>query len=181
MFKYVTIFAACLLGSQLSADIIGDVEVQFPPSNYEWQVLIDQDYVKDLVPYCPTEEMGQFQVLTHREGDAFEIFIALQAPVDEEEDEEDCESESLACCQQEINEQLNRYLPNHQFVLLNLNDSNNEGTLEYALYDRSVDLMHGYARHFQKDGTSIFLLYQTTALASEYNKAIWTRVLNEAH
>lgn len=184
MLKNIWICAACLFGTQLCAESIGNVEFQFPPSNYDWKILMDNQSAE---AFFGADEEGDcddchFKLLTHREGDSLEVVIAMQSPIDSDNDEDDDEDEpdTLAAFQEELDENLNQYLPNHRLVVLQLEDFGDEGFLEYELNDGSVDVMHGYARYFQKGDSATFLLYLTTALQTEYNRAVWTAVLNDA-
>lgn len=49
MMKHIWMCAACLLGSSLTAETIGNVEFQFPPSNYEWKLLIDDSSLDQFI------------------------------------------------------------------------------------------------------------------------------------
>ncbi|MBX7067362.1 MAG: hypothetical protein K1X28_09035 [Parachlamydiales bacterium] len=181
MLKTIWICAACLWGAHLSAESIGNVEFQFPASNYDWKVLMEKGSAKAF--FAPEEDEEeccdcQFKLLTHREGDALEVVIAMQHPLDD--DEKDDEPDTLATFQEHLDENLNQYLPNHRLTLLQFEDFGDEAFLEYELNDGSVDVMHGYARYFRKGDSSTFILYLTTAVQTEYNRAVWTQVLNDA-
>lgn len=185
MLKYAWVFAACLLGAQLSAETIGNVEFQFPPSKYEWRLFMDENFFQ--VHLAPDECIGEgmeedcedyeVKLFTHREGDAFELFMALQLSDSGEDDDEE---ETLATAQKELDEAFNQYFPNHKLSLLQLTDRNDEGFIEWELRDLDCDLLHGYGRGFTKEGKNTSLFYFTTALRTEHNKALWTGILNDA-
>ncbi len=174
------ICTACLLGSALSAESIGDVEFQFPPSNYEWKLFIDHDFYsefrKDEEEFSEESE-ALVKIFTHREGDALELFVAAQFQNNDEEDELD----TLMSAQKEIDESLNCFLPNHHWQLLSFEESKEEGFCEWELNDAFLDLVHGYSRVLQKDGITTVLFYLTTAVRTEYNRVIWSNILKQAH
>ena len=180
------IFAVSLLATRLGAETIGNVEFQFPPSIHEWKFFVDDRFYSQI--FAGEEGFSEdekeetsplVKVFTHREGDALEIFCAMQVAADEE-DEEDTDEETLASIQQDLNEHLNRLFPHHRVTLLSLTEWKDDGFCEWELHDGSVDLMHGYTRGFKKDNTFVVLSYLTTAARTEYNQALWTNVLNEA-
>lgn len=183
MFKYAWVFAACLWGAQLPAETIGNVEFQFPPSNYDWKLFMDENFFQ--VHLSPDESVGEgleedcedclVKLFTHREGDALELFMALQL-TDEDEDDDD----TLLAVQKQLDESFNQYFPNHRLSLLQLTEMKGEGFMEWELRDLDCDLLHGYGRGLKKDGKSTSLFYFTTALRTEHNRALWTQVLNDA-
>lgn len=192
MLKYLWIYAACLWGMQLSAETVGNIEFQFPPSNYDWKILVDSQFYNDALFSREEddflgdedddeffEENNHFKFFTHREGDALEILIVLQTPVDE--DDEDEEIDTLFTAQKKIDKWLNRYLPNHRLDLLNWEELKENGFVDWELNDGQLDLMHGYVRHFKKDDDTCILFYLTTGLRTEYSRAIWIQTLNNAH
>ncbi len=190
MFKQGWIWAACLISGSLTAEIVGDVEVQFPPSNYEWRHFgdvpgltiswDDEEWIDDEEEEeeCDAPLLSYF---THREGDALEIFVSTQFETDEEESEG--EEENLESAQNEIDQILNQFLPNHKFVLNRYVDlGNDEGFMSFEFNDGAQDLIHGYVRafHDQTEERMAVLIYLTTALKSERSEMVWTEVLNQA-
>lgn len=185
MLKYAWVFAACLLGTQMSAENIGNVEFQFPPSNYEWRLLMDENFFQ--VHLADDEVLGEgleedyedykMKIFTHREGDALELFVALEVTTDEEADGEES---TLASAQKNLDEVFNQYFPHHRISLLQLTDMNGEGFAEWELTDSNYELFHCYARGLKKEGKTAALVYFTTALRTEHNKALWTQVLSDA-
>lgn len=185
MLKYAWAFAACLLGTQLSAETIGNVEFQFPPSNYEWKLLFDESFFQ--IALGEDEVIGEglqedredykMKIFTHREGDALELFVALQVATDEEDDEEET---SLASAQKNLDEAFNQYFPHHRISLIQLTDMNGEGFAEWELIDPNSELFHCYARGLKKEGKTAVLVYFSTALKTEHNRVLWTQVLNDA-
>jgi hypothetical protein len=205
MIKRAWLWAACLAASPLLSETIGDVEFQFPPSNYEWRLLIDNDCFGNL--FVDDEDFDEdesyedvfegdegeetdlealipkMQFYTHREGDALELFVAMQVSIGEDEEDED-DATTLMQAQKEIDKFVNRFLPNHQFVLIKLEEKETEGFMEWVFSDGLQDLMHGYTRGFAKtaDGKKTFtaLGYSTTAIRTEHNRMLWTQLLNQA-
>lgn len=183
MLKNIWICAVCFAAAHLSAESIGTVEFQFPPSNYDWKIFMDNMSLQNLFsPYESDEEACEasyLKLFTHREGDSLEIFVAMQSPNNEDIDD-DNEIDTLASAQEELGKSLNQYLPNLRFNILDLKDFGDDGFVEYELHDGSIDVMHGYARYFLKESSWTFLLYLSTALQTEHNRILWTQVLNDA-
>lgn len=206
MLKHVWLCAASLLGGPLMAETVGNIEFEFPPSNYEWRLFADDstfensfmDDDDDDFDLPPDYQWGtsldndeedsldarpNAKIFTHREGDALEIFIAYQ---DNSPDyDEDDELDTLESIQMEIDQGLNQFLPNHQFILRSLVDTQEEGFADWELNDGIQDIMHGYTRIFKingDEGASRFIIlgYLTTALQTEHNRLVWTNVLNQA-
>lgn len=84
-----------LIMAPLCAETVGNLNFQFPPSNYEWRLLIDNTIIEATLEEAfhtddenssesnniedQEEEIGEkvdFKIFTHREGDALELFIA---------------------------------------------------------------------------------------------------------
>lgn len=208
MLKHIWICAACFVGSSLAAETIGSVEFQFPPSNNEWRIFVDDSIIENSAffdddddeefeisadyqwgtPLDDEDELesvpSRFKLFTHREGEALEIFIAYQdnSP---DWDEEDDEVDTLEAAQKGLDESINKYLPNHRMILHSLTDRGEDGLVEWELNDGIQDIMHGFTRIFATkvggDLESLTILgYLTTSPRSEYNKALWTNALNQA-
>lgn len=185
MLKYAWVFAACLWGAQLPAETIGNVEFQFPPSQYEWKLLMDENFFK--IHLADDEILGEgleedaddynMKMFTHREGDALEIFLAFHIG---DADEDDGEEDTLLSAQKDLDAGFNQFFPNHRMSLIQLTDMNGEGFVEWEFTDQLSDLSHGYGRCMKKEGKTTLLFYSTTALRTEQNKALWTQVLNDA-
>ena len=204
MMKSFWIWAACLSVSPLLSETIGDVAFQFPPSNYEWRLLFssdsfgnlfaeEEDEDEDFELYPDTFEWGETEndvslakLFTHREGDALELFAAMQYVIDNDDIDENEEGlDTLERAQKEVDQLLHSVLPNHRIVFLNFQDGENEGLIEWALNDGLQNLMHGYSRFFtqtEADGQKMVTLlgYLTTAVRTEYNRSLWTQVLSQA-
>lgn len=180
MLKHLWIYAACLLGSGLSAETIGNIEFEFPPSNYEWNVLADDQFYSDFFGEgeAPPDNEASAKFFTHREGDALEILIASQFQGDDDDDDD--QMSTLVAIQKELDETLNSFFPNHRLVALNYLESDTDGFFEWELNDGSVDIMHGYCRAFLEGNRYTALSYLTTALMTDHNRAIWTNTLNQA-
>jgi hypothetical protein len=218
MLKHIWLCTACLLGSSLAAETIGNVEFQFPPSNYEWRVLVDDSILENATLFdgddddfyeddeddfvsstdyqwgTPLDdeddddfvgEKSRFKMFTHREGDALEIFVAYQDNDPMDEDDEDDKLDTLESVQEELNHSINRYLPNHKFIIHSVIDTDEDGFAEWELNDGIQDIMHGFTRVIKTkvDGEmkSLTVLgYLTTSVRSEYNRSVWTNALNQA-
>lgn len=195
MIKHLWISAACLLASPLLADASGSVEIKFPPSNYEWRLLLDSDSLydsykeyddgEDLSEKTEEEDLhveGTFKIFTHREGDALELFSTFV--VDEPEDDEDEETDALEAAQQRIDKALNQFFPNHRFILNMLSDDEESGFAAWEFHDGTQDLLHGFTRSFQhtigEENKIVVLSYMTTAAKTECSRMVWTEVLNQA-
>lgn len=190
MLKTLSIYATCLLSLPLAAETIGNVEFQFPPSNFEWKLLADdhnrfcdddgkEEFSIDEDEDFPCENEQIFKFFTHREGDALELFIATQMPDTAEDDDEDDEPDTLFSLQKRLDETLNQYFPNHKLILLNVTNNCDEGFAEWELNDGAQDVMHGYSRAFKKNGSLTVLCYLTTAVRTESNRFLWTQVLDQ--
>lgn len=206
MLKHVWLCAVCLLGGPLVAETVGNVEFQFPPSNYEWRLFADDssfennfmdddedfDLPSDYQWGTPLDDDKEdsldvrpnVKLFTHREGDALEIFVAYQDNDPDCDDEED-EVDTLESVQMEIDQELNQLLPNHRLILRSLVDNKEDGFADWELNDGTQDIMHGYTRIFRikgADGVERFIMlgYLTTALQTEHNRSVWTNVLNQA-
>lgn len=204
MLKHIWLCAACLLGGPLAAEAVGNVELQFPPSNYEWRLFADDSILgssffddEDDFDVPPDYQWGtplddeeedcdakpNFKMFTHREGDALEIFVAYSS--DPDCDEEDDEVETLEIAQMEIDQILSQFLPNHRVILRSVVSDKESGFVDWELNDGMQDIMHGYSRIFKAkrdDGVErlIVLGYLTTAIQTEHNRSVWTNVLNQA-
>ncbi len=183
MLKTLWIYIACLWGVHLAAETIGDVEFQFPPSNYDWNLFVDDQFFKE----WPSDDEGDLsldktllKLFTHREGDALELFIAIQSPKEEDDDDEEDEFNSLEATQEFLDTYLNLYLPNHKLVLSDWNNLAAEGFVSIELRDSQNDLMHGYLRSVEKNYVNTCLLFLTTAIRTESNRALWTQTLLQA-
>lgn len=173
MLKYLW---ACALAitTTLSAEPLGNIDFQFPPSKYEWKLLTDDTLIKNVISPCPADEFLEdfaVKVMIHREGDALEILYVIQTTdtgdFDEEEDEEDAiESKAL----------IHRLFPNHEWMFSEIH----EDLVTYGLYDGTTDLFHGYARNYERDNQATVLIYFTTALETEQNRALWLHALESA-
>ncbi|HSX11765.1 MAG TPA: hypothetical protein VLF94_08630 [Chlamydiales bacterium] len=183
MFKRIWISAASLMASPLLALTIQNVEIPFPPSNYEWKLLADEKTLdfSFMMPECDPD--NSFKVFTHREGDALEIFIA--AVFNDTDDTDEAEEETLETSQKLIDETINQYLPNHRLIANKVAEDDNGGFAEWEWNDGDQDVMHGFTRVMESQnegGRKVVVLgYSTTALKSEYNRTLWTDVLNQAH
>jgi hypothetical protein len=160
------------MGSSLTAEIIGNIEFQFPPSNNEWKILLDDSILEKIPSFEDIDEEdfqlrsdyqwgeplsnedvedvlvsqpSRFKTFTHREGDALEFFVAYQDN-NPEWDEEDDKIDSIESAQKNLDEWINAYMPNHKFVLNSLLDSDDESFGEWELNDGTQDIMHGYTR-----------------------------------
>ncbi|MGB7978082.1 MAG: hypothetical protein WCF19_02850 [Chlamydiales bacterium] len=196
MMKEIWLSVAGLIGAPLAAETIGNIEFQFPPSNYEWKLLVDQefffDYCRDnddqgdeeILPEesldCDDEDL-EMRIFTHREGDALEVLIAINDSCidDEEEDELD----TLEIVQKQLDEMINQFLPNHKVIITNYSEHQDSMFVEWEIRDGSQELFHGLARGLRekKEGMQNFALisYHTTALKTEANQHIWTEALNQ--
>lgn len=209
MLKHIWICAACFVGSSLAAETIGSIEFQFPPSNNEWRIFVDDSIIEnglfsdddddedfeisaDYQWGTPLDdeddfdyEPSRFKLFTHREGDALELFIAYQDNSPEGDEDDDSEIDTLETIQKELDESLNKYLPNHRLIIHSVTDNRTDGFVEWELNDGIQDIMHGYTRFIMKKtgddvGSITMLGYLTTSVRSEYNRALWTNALNQA-
>jgi len=206
MFKSLFFF---LLAGTLVGETIGNLEFDFPPSKYEWKLLLDSNTFdfsdddddddddfssSDYQWGQPVDASGEdldaespsLKVFTHREGDALEIFVALIDTDPEADDDDEEEPDTLEEIQAQIDEALNEHFPNHRMILISATETDDGGSAEWELSDGTNNLMHGYTRYFEiKKGGDLealaFLSYLTTAEHSEYNRSLWTNVLNQAH
>lgn len=183
MLKYIL---ALMVSGPLLAETIGNVEFQFPPSQFEWKLLVDKDTVCNLFK-CEDEaeeesddfECIGFKMFTHREGDALEMFMAMQIKDDEED-----EIQTLESVQRLMNETYNRFLPNHKFIVQSYQEDERGGFVEMEFNDGVQDVMHAFTRSLvvktEEGKLQTILSYMTTAQRSEHNRILWTDVLNQA-
>ncbi len=165
MFKYIC--AICFLSASLSAEVIGNVELSLPPSQYEWKSFWDN------LSQFEEEASTDAVILAHREGDALELFISLQA----REDEEDSAPSNL---QDELIDVLGLIFPFHEWRVAFCSGTAEDMIIEWALNDGSVDLMHGYSRIINQGDSTTLLCYSTTAMQTDYNRTLWLNVMEEA-
>lgn len=206
--KHILMCATCFFGAPLVAETIGNVEFHFPPSNYEWKLLIDESLFNDyfeaaqsnfedeedlvnqeegVVYEVDDEEEGSaaehyFKIMTHREGDALELFAAVQT-FDPSDDETDEEFDTLESSREKLDKTFNQFFPNHKLILHAFEDDVTGGYADWELSDGDQDIMHGYTRIItvNENGAprTTILSYFTTANATEYNRHMWTEVLNQ--
>jgi len=192
MMKQIWMYAVCLLGAPLAAETIGNVEFQFPPSRYEWKLLLDEQTLNDFVsfvdedesePYSENEEALEenlnLKIFTHREGDALELFIAMQAvDYDFEND-----VETLNIIQSEVDVALNQFFPNHKFIVHAYSENRDGGFIEWEINDGIQDIMHGYSRGLFVNENGVprvtTLCYFTTARTTEHNRIMWAEMLSQ--
>jgi hypothetical protein len=183
MLKYIL---ALMVSGPLLAETIGHVEFQFPPSQFEWRLLADQDSICNLFKSEDEDEEESddlefvgFKMFTHREGDAMEIFMAVQIKDDEED-----EIQTLESAQRQMNETFNRILPNHKFIIQSYQKDENGAFVEMEVNDGVQDMMHVFTRALvarnEEGKLQTVLSYMTTAQKSEHNRLLWTEVLNQA-
>lgn len=203
--KYLLIPALWLMSCPLRAETVGNVEFQFPPSQHEWKLLVGQDFFfgccKDEEfdeeefdePDLYTEEAVEkpdlneerIKLFTHREGDALELFFAVQMPLDPDNEEDD-EIDTVETVQLQLNECINSFLQNHKFIVNQVIDEKNGGFVEWEFNDGTYDIMHGFSRvRIKKTEQGLaqsftVLSYLTTGCKSEQNRMVWTDVLNQA-
>lgn len=181
MFKSLSLFAACLIGSHLQAESIENTQFEFPSSHYDWNLLLDHT-LDHLFEDEDDDENDTFQmkVYTHREGDALEFFFAVSVTCSADGDEEE-EVDTREIVQSEINSLLNRFLPNHYLYVTNFSENHENGVFEWEFTDGSVDLVHGSSRGAfhtsQGVETSHILCYITTAQKTAENQKIWADFL----
>lgn len=192
MLKRVLTSLAVLFGTTLSAETIGDAQFQFPPSQYEWKLLIDQELFnqfedddEDDEEYYETEECeNSLKLYVHREGDALELFTAAQFYCDEDDDQDFQDPETVAKKQQEVFDEINPFLPNHKFNLLAISsthiDNVKEYDMEWELNDGVIDLLYGFSKIVKNEEKITLFNYFTTAQRTEENRALWIEVLNNA-
>ncbi len=191
MMKHLWIAAVSLISCQLTAETVGNVEFQFPPSNYEWKLFVDETFfIDDEDTFLADdeeaeEETDHLKVFTHREGDALET-LAVMFISEEDLDEEEEELDTLELAQKNLNETFNRFFPNHQIIINALTDNGEDSFMDWELNDGTQDLMHGFLRaHTTKNEsgktqTVTLLNYSTTAPKSEYNQWLWKEFLSQA-
>ncbi|MBI3508908.1 MAG: hypothetical protein HY069_04675 [Chlamydiia bacterium] len=167
-------------GITLSAENIGPLEVDFPPSQYAWKMLTqldqntrfdDDEDDEDIDP----NTVSIIKAYTHREGDALETFLALLT-----KGKEDQETLSLDALKKsfDIDE---KFLPNHDLQLKVIDNNKNNFLIEWEFTDGTVDLMHGYLRTFIQEGDFTYVLvYGTTAMKTDINRFVWANVLRQA-
>lgn len=186
MYRFLLI--ATLFTTPLLAERVGPVEFQFPSAHYEWKELIntdnlpkDEDYDLD----AEGEEVLDVSIktYTHREGDALELFIAssfilnsgapsVGAPLTDYFPESNDLFEFIGA--------LKELTPSHQLALVHAQETSDGYFIIWECNDGETDLLHGYIRTIKtKDGVAI-LQYITTALATEQNLLLWTKVLADA-
>jgi hypothetical protein len=191
MLKKLCLSAACLTAGPLLALTVNDVELNLPPSNYEWKLIADSGSVSRMLknPLAPDDVKSvHFKLFTHREGDALEMLaVTLFDNFDDGDDEKEEKSEApLATAQAKMDEHINHYLLNHQILINSLcvDPQTKDGVVEWEWNNGNEDLMHGFTRVFslqQGDKTRRALLsYSTTALKSEHNRFTWTEAFNQA-
>lgn len=190
MIKHIWLSFLCLTFGPLAAETVGNVEFQFPPSNYEWKILFDQGFFIDKGIVDEDEDRldtPEMKVFTHREGDALELLFVLNDREYADDEDDDEEMDTIEIAQKELDEELNQFFPNHRLILNYLKDDieNENGFLEWELNDGNIDIVHGFTRAFMStDDRGVksltMISYLTTAVKSEYNRIVWTDVLNQA-
>lgn len=186
MKKKFWIMIFCLICSFTFAETIGNVEVAFPPSYNDWVVLfehhnIDEDNGKE----------QQVSILTHREGDALEVFVVLSTNDSQiyyrnkgvwewEEDEYEEEKDTKESIQNEINEMICQFFPNHSYQITTFIDEKDHGFCEWELNDGKVDIMHGVSRHLETEKCMNVFGYFSTSEKTEANTALWHHIINNA-
>lgn len=173
MFKQLCMSAACFAASPLLALTVRNVEVPLPPSNYEWRQLTDNTTLSNaflpLPDDLPDEENG-YQVFTHREGDALELFTVAYYT---DTDENDLDT------MQEVQGLLKLCFPNHRLIVTAVSEEGK--TAEWEYNDGHLDLMHGFTGIITGEkGRNIILSYSTTAQKGECNRFTWQQVLTQA-
>ena len=174
MLRFIPLFAVFLnplLGNPLP-------NPPFPPSQYEWKELFSESFFQ--IPAFQSEQTPKYRLFTHREGDALELFLTFQFPLDPEDMEED-ETETLLTIQQALDENINSLFPNHHLKVLQYEEDRDENSIsEWGLFDENTELLHGYARCLSSKDSYTYLFYLTTALPTEENRTLWTQFLNES-
>lgn len=173
-----------LLASPLLAETIGDYVIEFPPSNNEWKLLLDQtvfSFIDDEEEGIEAQEETDnclFKAFTHREGDALEVFSTMILSESADENEEEEGNETLEMAQKILDDQFGKYFPNHRMVILDLKENDQDRFIEWEWNDGVQDILHGYTRFFQQPENYVFFSYFTTAPKSEYNRLLWIQTLN---
>lgn len=184
--KKLGIVILALCGSFLSAEIIGNVEFQFPPSSYDW-VLFNEYNIGDAESEdkhgdddsLPIHNLS-YKIYTHKAGDALELFTAVWFPQDEEEEDDD-ESETAQMVETFLNEQMSAYFPNHRIKIARFDETKEGGFIEWEINDGVQAILHGLGRFLKVPSSGSALLnYSTTANKSEENGQLWTDTLYQA-
>ncbi|HEX2582524.1 MAG TPA: hypothetical protein VHL30_00210 [Chlamydiales bacterium] len=170
---------ACIFGGALTAETIGNVEFEFPPSTSDWVLLTDSN------AYCPVEENSgdtiQIKIYTHKVGDALEFFTV--ANILEQEEEEETEEEKFQTAeyaQRFVNDLLAAYFPNHRIAFTAFTEDENDGFLEWELNDGMQQIFYGLCRSLKVKEGAIVLSYMTTASKTLENSAVWREALYQA-
>lgn len=172
---------ACLFGSALSAETIGDVDFQFPPSPYNWVLLTDTS------TYPPLEGGEKIplhiKMYTHKVGDVLEFFSATTLFDEEAEEEESEETEQFHTsefAQLFINDLLGNYFPNHRISITNISEEKDAGFLEWEIDDGVQLIFHGVCRYMRVNQKDYILNYTTMGSKTPQNIALWIDTLNQA-
>ena len=169
------------MGSSLFSETLANYAFEFPPSNYEWKLLMDQDsFLAEIEEEGVEEDTDApiFKIFTHREGDALEVFGAFSMAKEADEIEK-VELESAEFVQNQLNDHLGKVFPHHKPLILNLQDSDKESFVEWEWNDGLQDIVHGYSRVLKLGSDVATFSYFTTAAKNECNRHIWTQVLND--
>ncbi len=176
MRKYLSIIA-CLSVSALTAELIGDVEFQFPPSIQEWTLVANEN------SFCPLEN-SQLKVYTHEEGNSLEFFVAVHAldnkTLDLEEEDREPLLQIKELVQVFIDEQLKAYLPDHKISLTQLDEENGKISIAWELSNTLRPVLYGLGLAFEEKGHLVVLQYMTTAIKTPENVKSWKQVLDQA-
>ncbi len=176
MKKMIAILLALTCTLPLLAEKIADLEINFPPSVYEWRLLIEEaPFDEDDEDFSIDDKLAVF---THREGDALEVLFTISHKSSSLKDDEVDTEESI---QNEINSDLAMIFPNHRICISNFSETETEGFFEWEFNDGVQQIIHGYARDFQAAEKGAVLCYFTTALKTEQNRILWTNTLMNAH
>ena len=173
--------ALCLFGGALSAETIGNVEFQFPPSPYSWVLMTDTSTYPmleegDEVPFA-------MKMYTHKVGDTLEFFTATTFFDEEGEEDAGDDSEPFETsrfAQLFINDLLGAYFPNHRITISNLTETRDAGLLEWEMSDGVQLILHGVCRYLRTNQKDVILNYTTTSSKTAQNTALWLDALNEA-
>lgn len=174
MIKTFWIAMLSLVSSMAFGETIGKVEVDFPLSHNDWVVLFDQYDIDEF-----DGEESDIKVLTHREGDALEVFFVFASKDGEGWEDDEDEPDTKESVENEINEWICEFFPNHRFHLTTFIDEKDHGFMEWVFHDGNMDLMHGITRALEIGDRSYTFGYFTTAEKSEETLSLWNNVINQ--
>lgn len=177
MLKYLWA-CALTITTTLSAELIGNLDFQFPPSRYEWILLTDDALLRNFISFFTNESIiddsVSTQIFTHREGDALEILWVVQdndAIAMDDDQQIENESNGNECC-----ETIRRLFPNHGWQSFEIH----EDLAIYGLSDGTSNLLHGYARSIEEGSQNTVIFYLSTSVETEQSRAMWLHALESA-